>query len=76
MLSYITEGRGVRAVYGDGLENRSRLMVSVGSNPTPSAGSQVPLQVQLPISMARSGRLPYLSIDTLTSRGIPSGLRL
>jgi len=29
--------RGVRVVYGDGLENRCRCKPTVGSNPTPSA---------------------------------------
>ena len=29
--------RGVRVVYGDGLENRCRRKTTVGSNPTPSA---------------------------------------
>ena len=30
-------GRGVRVVYGDGLENRCSRQGTVGSNPTPSA---------------------------------------
>ena len=30
-------GRGVRVVYGDGLENRCPCKGTVGSNPTPSA---------------------------------------
>ena len=30
-------GRGVRVVYGDGLENRCSRKGTVGSNPTPSA---------------------------------------
>ena len=32
-------GRGVRVVYGDGLENRCPRKGTVGSNPTPSATS-------------------------------------